>query len=213
MVALTGFLYGHYDSRGGATFLVSSSRNVADRNYAHLFGFEQRDFLGEKRWFWEGEITTPILKSDLTPTQMPGVCDEDFLIGPVELELPDGHPALSPVWQESDGRFPGGMELLECYGGWDKEGKPESAQWMGEIYALAKPGMTEAQYYGDEHHATTAKLRLVLTKDVPTKPTADGDGTEPQTTITDAEGTWYLTDFGEDAFGVILQFAVDNPEV
>lgn len=199
MQSVVGFLYGHYDSRGGATFLVADSRNKADLNYAALFAFTQKEFCSELRWFWLDE-STPILKSELTPTGFPAICDEDFILGPVMLELQDGHPALDPVWREGPGRIPGGMELLDVYADGDPDDK-----WAGEIYALARPGMTGIQF--DEQDPThIIKLRLYNKNEL-----VYTDG-EPPKELYHPDGIWYLTDYGEDACGVVLQFAVDNPE-
>lgn len=47
-----GFLYGHYDSRGGTTMVEAGDRETADRRYSQLFGdvdttAAQEDFLGK----------------------------------------------------------------------------------------------------------------------------------------------------------------------
>ena len=55
-----GFLYGHYDSRGGATFVEGTDRDKADKQYAEAFICEG----------YEG--ATP-------EQQAKEICEEDFL--------------------------------------------------------------------------------------------------------------------------------------
>ena len=38
-----GFIYGHYDSRGGATFVTASTRKEADTKYAESAGWADED--------------------------------------------------------------------------------------------------------------------------------------------------------------------------
>jgi hypothetical protein len=54
MKALNGFVYGHYDSRGGSSFILASTREEADRIYAyHFYGKDLIDELSQEDW-WKG---------------------------------------------------------------------------------------------------------------------------------------------------------------
>jgi hypothetical protein len=41
MPKITGFLYGHYDSRGGAAFIEGTDKEQADAKYVEDFGLDQ----------------------------------------------------------------------------------------------------------------------------------------------------------------------------
>jgi hypothetical protein len=63
MESLNGFVYGHYDSRGGTVMVQARSRKEADRIYL------------EKVWLAvEGDPSDPEFYDEIK-----GVCEEDFL--------------------------------------------------------------------------------------------------------------------------------------
>jgi len=71
MTKTTGFLYGHYDSRGGATFIPVATREEADRLYASIFMHHNGIFDSKE-------------EADEADKQ---VCEEDFL-GAATVESP-----------------------------------------------------------------------------------------------------------------------------
>jgi hypothetical protein len=55
MKQLNGYVYGHYDSRGGSSFVTATSREEADKRYAYHFWTEEfiEQELAKEDW-WEG---------------------------------------------------------------------------------------------------------------------------------------------------------------
>jgi len=55
MKQLKGYVYGHYDSRGGSSFVTAASREEADKRYAYHFWTEEfiEQELAKEDW-WQG---------------------------------------------------------------------------------------------------------------------------------------------------------------
>jgi hypothetical protein len=113
---ITGYLYGHYDSRGGATFIEAKSREEADPFYSEAFMCEGYD--------------------EVTPEQQAKeICDDDYL-GPATIEsdveiahgqdLEHDENAL-PLWVHTDESQDPVIAVYKLrYGGECPEGFQES---------------------------------------------------------------------------------------
>jgi hypothetical protein len=69
MKTISGWLYGHYDSRGGATFIAAPSKAEADEWYCNDFALEE---------IWKGDELKEAKAS---------LIEEDFM-GPATLQSP-----------------------------------------------------------------------------------------------------------------------------
>jgi hypothetical protein len=63
MFRYDGFLYGHYDSRGGSVFVIAGGREEADRKYIRQFWGEDPEFGVEidEDFLGEGFIESPAI--------------------------------------------------------------------------------------------------------------------------------------------------------
>lgn len=75
MLTVKGYVYGHYDSRGGTTFVRAENREEADRKYV--------------KYYW-GEEERPGVNPEEFTQWLKGVCDEDFMFH-AALHVPDGY--------------------------------------------------------------------------------------------------------------------------
>jgi len=71
-----GFLYGHYDSRGGTTFIEANTRDEADRRYGEVFGYspeETKEFNpGGNDFIGEAVLSSPSPLEDEEDLEMDG---------------------------------------------------------------------------------------------------------------------------------------------
>lgn len=127
MRQLNGYVFGHYDSRGGTSFVLANTREEAETKY---FNYWWKDCGLEQEEWWEG-ITAFVT--------------EDFM-GPARLAVPDDFDVDKMHEQDLEGSdikgrvlAPGSVTDIDNI----EEQPDDEADFVGDVFDETKPVQLE----------------------------------------------------------------------
>jgi hypothetical protein len=201
----SGYLFGHYDSRGGATFVVAPDEMSARASYIEMgIGYEEI-MKDAAEWMQEHHPDTfwselHDLRND-REAAIRKITEEDFIDSvTVESyrELRDGEDI-----EYGEITDPHKLELERAF--------QEGLQWADDEVAKTVPnGFTETLWYNE----STKTLRLTPPGESPREPykgTWAGNASYEIHPAPQIDTNWVKSEFGEDACGVIF-CAAENKE-